>query len=117
MAKILVVDDNFPDLETMKEILEGNKHEVAIATNGAQAIDLAHSIDYDLFIVDVKMPTLSGYDMVQLLREKHKGNAKIIFVSIVPKQEVTMGGVDGFIQKPFTPDDFMEQIKSVLGEK
>jgi CheY-like chemotaxis protein len=115
MKKILIVDDDFDDLSAMKTILEKNKFFVKIATNGAQAIDLANQVNFDIFLVDVKMPTLSGYDLVRLLREKHEGKAKIIFVSIVPKQEVSSKDVDGFIQKPFSTKDFISEIKKIVG--
>ena len=114
-GKILVVDDNFEDLTAMKTVLEVNKYKVSIATNGAQAIDLSQSGDFDLFLIDVKMPTLSGYDLVRLLREKHNGSSKIIFVSIVPRKEVGSSDVDGFVQKPFSPKDLVSEVKRVLG--
>jgi DNA-binding response OmpR family regulator len=117
VGKVLVVDDDFEDLTAMKSVLEANKFKVSIATNGAQAIDLSHGQDFDLFLIDVKMPTLSGYDLVRLLREKHNGSAKIIFVSIVPKKEVENSQVDGFVQKPFSPSDLVSEVKRVLGGK
>ena len=117
MAKILIVDDDFDDLESMKEILEEKKHKVKIATNGAQAMDLLQTDKFDLFLIDVKMPTLSGYDLARLIRSKKNGSAKIIFVSIVPKQEVAMDEVDGFIQKPFDPDNLIKAVKKILGGK
>ncbi len=117
MTKVLIVDDNFDDLTAMKKVLEGNKFKVSIATNGAQAIDLSGSDDFDLFLIDVKMPTLSGYDLVILLREKHKGSAKIVFVSIIPKRDISSEDVDGFVQKPFSPTDLVSEVKRVLGGK
>lgn len=117
MVKVLVVDDNFDDLTAMKMALEGNKFTVRTATNGAQAIDISHTEDFDLFLIDVKMPTLSGYDLVRLLRERHNGSAKIIFISIVPKREVSEEDVDGFIQKPFSKKELVLEVKKVLGIK
>jgi CheY-like chemotaxis protein len=117
MKRILVVDDNFDDLTSMKMVLEKNKYAVNIATNGAQAIDMAHNSEFDAYLIDVQMPTLSGYDLVRLLREKHNGSAKIIFVSIVPKREVSSSDVDGFVQKPFSPSDLVSEVKKVLGGK
>jgi len=117
VVKVLVVDDNFDDLTAMKMALEGNKFTVRTATNGAQAIDISHTEDFDLFLIDVKMPTLSGYDLVRLLRERHNGSAKIIFISIVPKREVSEEDVDGFIQKPFSKKELVLEVKKVLGIK
>lgn len=115
MNKVLIVDDDFEDLIAMKKVLESNKYKVNVATNGAQAIDLSENEDYDVYLIDVKMPTLSGYDLVRLLREKHNGSAKIIFVSIVPKREISNSAVDGFVQKPFSPNELVLEVKRVLG--
>ena len=117
MASVLVVDDNFDDLSAIKSVLEGNKFSVKVATNGAQAIDLSNTGSFDLFLVDVKMPTLSGYGLARLLRERHNGSTKIIFVSIVPKREVSLADVDGFVQKPFSPKDLVAEVKRVMGGK
>jgi two-component system response regulator SaeR len=117
MANILIVDDNFDDLQNMKCILEKKGYGVSVATNGAQAIDLAQTESFELFLVDVKMPTLSGYDLVQLLREKNNSHSKIIFVSILKKKDVELENVNDFIQKPFAEKEFLAKVKSVLGGK
>jgi two-component system response regulator SaeR len=116
MPSVLIVDDNFDDLSSMKAVLEGKGFKVSTATNGAQAIDAISSHKFDVFLVDVMMPTLSGYDLVRLLRAKQNGGAKIVFVSIVPRQEVTPSDVNGFIQKPFSPAGLVSEVKRVLGD-
>ncbi|MBN1941587.1 MAG: response regulator [Candidatus Diapherotrites archaeon] len=114
MATVLIVDDSFEDLESMHNYLKGDKHEVATATNGAQALDLIQNTKFDLILVDIKMPTLSGYDLMRLLREKLNSDSKIIYVSILKEKEVMLDGVDGFIQKPLSEKDFVLQVKKAL---
>lgn len=112
--KILIVDDSFEDLEIMKKALEKEKYGVETATNGAQAIDLAYNEKFDMIIIDIMMPTLSGYDILRLLREKFDGKCKMLYVSVVPKKNVDMTHADGFIQKPFTNKSFVTEVKKVL---
>ena len=111
--KILIVDDLFDDLETMKNILKKN-FQVITATNGARALDALIDTKFDLIIIDIKMPILSGYDLTKLLREKLSTKSKLMYVTIVPQQDVDMTGVDGFIQKPFSPKTLLAEVKKVL---
>ena len=117
MAKnILVVDDEFEDLNKMKELLEKAGYKVEAVTNGAKALDALTGNGFDLVLIDIKMPTLSGFDLLRLLRERINHHAKMVYVSIIPEKDVAMDDVDGFIQKPFSPDTFLAKIKEVLGE-
>tara|TARA_Y100000310_G_C20403097_1_gene678346 strand:+ start:384 stop:731 length:348 start_codon:yes stop_codon:yes gene_type:complete len=112
--KVLIVDDDKEDLETMKSVLEKEGCEVITATNGAEALETLKDDGIQLILIDVKMPTLSGYDLLRLLRERLNHKVKMIYVSIVPEQEVDMDDIDGFVQKPFTPETLMEKVKKVL---
>ncbi|MFH1450831.1 MAG: response regulator [archaeon] len=115
MAKILIVDDTFEDLQSMKSLLEKNGHTVITATNGAQGFEkLAEDLPVDLLLASIKMPILSGYDLTKLVREKYGHSLKIVYASIVPQNEADLKDVDGFIQKPYSPEKFMETINTVL---
>jgi len=114
MVKVLVVDDEFSDLSTMKVILEKAGHEVVAVTNGARAFDALKGDGFGLILLDIKMPTLSGYDLLRLMREKINHDAKMVYVSIVPQEDVDMTDVDGFIQKPFSPKSFIESVNKAL---
>ena len=113
--RILVVDDDSEDLNTMKETLEKEGYEVVVATNGAQALDLLTADGFVLILIDIRMPTLSGYDLLRLLREKVNHSSKMIYVSVVPEKEVDLNDVDGFIQKPFSEESFIDTIKKIIG--
>ncbi|MBI2629500.1 response regulator [Candidatus Pacearchaeota archaeon] len=114
MKKILIVDDEADVLETMRTILEKEEYGVTTAKNGAYAIDLLKTVKPDLILLDIMMPTLSGYDLLRLLREKLNHKVKMVYVTVVPKSEVDMADIDGFIQKPFSPKEFVKKIKEVL---
>ena len=113
--RIMIVDDDQNDLNSMKEILEGEGYEVICVENGADALDQLTGDGFSLIMIDIQMPTLTGYDLLRLMREKVNHDAKMIYVSIVPEKEVLMDDVDGFIQKPFSSGSLIEKVKKVIG--
>ncbi len=115
--EILIVDDSFDDLELMKKLLEKDGYVVKTATNGAMALDVLTTEKPSIILLDIKMPTVSGYDLTRIFRDKLKKAIKIIYVSIVPKKEVDMSGVDGYIQKPFDKKTFVKTIKKIIHTK
>ncbi len=112
--KILVVDDTFEDLERAKNVLKKGEYDVFTATNGAAALDLLKDDGFALILVNINMPTLSGYDLSRLLRARLGDGAKIAYVSITPKKDVDMDGVNGFIQKPYSEESFLKSVKEIL---
>ena len=112
--KILVIDDDLNDLETIKIILEKEKYNIETADNGADALDLIKKYKLNLVLIDIKMPTLSGYDLLRLLRESLDHHVKMMYVSIVPKIDVDLSDIDGFVQKPFMPSNLIKEVKKVL---
>lgn len=116
MVKIMVVDDNREDLDTMKTLLEKAKYKVMIFSNGNKALENLND-DFDLVLIDIKMPPRSGYDLLKLMREKIGHKVKIVYVSVVPEKDAFLEDSDGFIQKPFDLDGFLQEVKKVLNLK
>jgi CheY-like chemotaxis protein len=114
MARILVIDDDSEDLEAIESVLTTQKYSVVTCNNGAKAFDILKKDGFDLIMIDIKMPTLSGYDLLRLLREKLNHKVKMIYVTIVPKKEVDLDDIDGFVQKPFSPGVLIKEVKKVL---
>jgi DNA-binding response OmpR family regulator len=112
--KILIIDDDINDLETIKLVLEKENYDVKTSDNGADALDLIKNEKPDLVLIDIKMPTLSGYDLLRLLRERLNHKVKMIYVSIIPQSDVDLRDIDGFIQKPFMPANLLKEVKRVL---
>ena len=113
--KIMIVDDDSEDLNTMKTLLEKEGYKVVGVNDGSQALDKLTADGFSLIMIDIQMPTLTGYDLLRLMREKINHDAKMIYVSIVPEKEVNMNDVDRFIQKPFSPESFLKTVKKVVG--
>jgi len=112
--KILVVDDDFSDLRAMKMALEKEGYEVLAASNGRQALELLDKNEFALVLLDIRMPEISGYELLRLFKARLDGSLKIAFVSILPQREVNMQDVDGFVQKPFSPESLLAQVKKII---
>ncbi|MBD3355121.1 response regulator [Candidatus Woesearchaeota archaeon] len=111
---ILVVDDESEDLDTMKTILEKEGYEVTAVSDGTDALDKLTGNGFDIILMDIRMPELSGYELLRMLREKINHHAKMLYVSIVPEKEIDMTDADGFIQKPFSPESLLKAVKKAM---
>jgi len=114
MKTVLVVDDKADDLESMNQILTKEGYKVVTSSNGTEALEKLGKNDVDLILMDILMPTLSGYDLLRILREKLSHSIPVVFVSIKPEKEVDMSNVDGFVQKPFDPSSLVSEINKVI---
>jgi DNA-binding NtrC family response regulator len=111
--KILIVDDDPDDRRTMQIILEKKGYQTATAENGEKALELLAKKKFDLILLNIIMPGLSGLEVNTILK-KRKVATKVIFVSIMPAKEVPKEEVDGFVQKPFSPDTLVSNVRKTL---
>ncbi|OAQ40474.1 hypothetical protein A5893_05875 [Pedobacter psychrophilus] len=116
-AKILVVDDNEINRILATRVLAKFGLEVVCADNGFEAIALLQSKDFDLVLMDIHMPELSGYETVKKLRENNDdyfNNLPIIALtaSILKDDigEINESGMIDYQLKPFKPDELYAKI-------
>ena len=69
MSKILIIDDERGIRNTLKEILADEGHEVEVAENGKQGLEMAQAKAYDLIFSDIKMPEMDGMEVLKALKE------------------------------------------------
>src|SRR5665213_3799924 len=120
--KILLVDDNENKLMSMEVALERDDYAFSKATSGREALRiLVHEEDFSLILLDVKMPTMDGYDTAELIYQRDKlKNIPIIFITAHDYEEAAVfkgyqaGAVD-FIRKPFNPEILRSKV-SVFAE-
>ena len=102
MAKILVVDDESSIRRTLKDILEFEKHQVELAANGMEAIEIAREEEYDVILLDIKMPEMDGMEVLENLMRIR--DVPVIMISghgtIETAVEAIKKGAYDFIVKP-----------------
>lgn len=120
--KVLVVEDNAVNVLVMKKTLEQQNIKPDIAENGKIALDKVTSNNYDIVFMDLFMPEMDGYETTKKIREladKTKSSVPIIALTATVNDkvinEVLSVGMDGYIAKPFRPEDLFGQLRKVMG--
>jgi pilus assembly protein CpaE len=119
MSRILVIDDDVNLLQMVKLMLERVGHQVEIAKEGMQGIQLAAEHQPDLAIIDVMMPGLSGYDVVRKLRQDPR-TARIPILILtarsqpMDKEMALEAGANAFMSKPVTAQELTERVEAVI---
>ncbi|HUP46216.1 MAG TPA: response regulator [Thermoanaerobaculia bacterium] len=114
---ILVVDDDQPILILMRSILREFGFEPRVASTGAAAIEAVRQERPDLVLLDLKMPGMSGDEVIAAFREVRAEHIPILILSGEPVDpgEISRLGVAGAVQKPFDVTGLVEQIRAHVG--
>jgi len=112
--KILVVDDESDILESTREALEMEGYEVTGVSNGEECLRKIKEDRYNLILLDIFMPSMSGEELLKIMRKLINHLIPVIFVTIKPKAEVDLRSIEGFIQKPFEKGELITQVKEVI---
>lgn len=115
-VKILIVDDEKNIREVIKEysILEG--YEIKEADSGVKALELLNSEKFDLMILDIMMPIMDGFTLLNSI-PKEKRIPTIILSARddeIDKLEGFDRGIDDYLCKPFSPRELMARVKAIL---
>ena len=116
MSKILIVEDEESIAELEKDYLELSGFEVEIENDGQSGQKRALEEDFDLFILDLMLPGVDGFEICRKIRESK--NTPIIMVS-AKKDDIDkirgLGlGADDYITKPFSPSEMVARVKAHL---
>jgi signal transduction histidine kinase len=107
--KILIIDDEEVVLDSCTQILKGSSYQLATAVDGSAGLKLVQEFQPDLVFVDLKMPGISGFDVLDQI---HALDATIVtvvitgFATVSSAVDAMKKGAYDFLPKPFTPDEF-----------
>ncbi len=114
--KIMVVDDK-PELRTLlKSYLTQEGFDVAVASDGREALFVARREKPDLIILDLMMPEMSGYDFLRTY-SREADTPVIILTARVEENDKVLGlelGADDYVTKPFSPRELTARVRAVL---
>lgn len=118
-GRILLVDDDYEIIESMRLALGAKGYDVIVARDGNQGLALCERDDPDLVILDMMMPKRSGFLVLEKLRRTRPIPVKVIMVTANEgsrhKAYAEMLGVDNYIRKPFAMDKLMDAVQELLG--
>ena len=116
MSRILIVEDEVSIAELEKDYLELSGFEVEIESDGMNGLARALAEEFDLFILDLMLPGIDGFEICKQIREKK--NTPILMVS-AKKDDIDkirgLGlGADDYVTKPFSPSELVARVKAHL---
>lgn len=120
---VLVAEDNELNQEIIKATMERYGHRVEIAENGVQAVEAFGRGDYDLILMDVRMPEMSGPDATRAIRRSGGDKAEIPIIAVTAdamtehRQGYFDAGMNGVVTKPIDRNELLETINKVMGEE
>ncbi len=113
---LLLIDDDKELCSMMKEFFSEVGHQLDCACNGREGLSRAVNGTYDLVLLDVMLPMVSGFTLLQQLRRR-KNVPVIMLTARVQRQDRIVGlnsGADDYLPKPFDPDELLARIRAVL---
>lgn len=114
--KILVVEDEENLLEALKYNLEKERYSVRTAVDGGEGLTLAQTINPDLIILDIMLPTIDGLEICRTLRRET--NTPILILSALSEEmDRVVGleiGADDYVTKPFSMREVIARVKTLL---
>lgn len=119
--KILIVEDEKDLADMLKFRLENNGYRVVIANDGENGLDKARSEKPDLILLDVMMPKMDGYEVLESLKKTEiLKSIPVIMLTVKDRtediQRATRAGAIDYTIKPFHGPTLLDKIKRVIGE-
>ncbi len=118
MNKILIIEDELMTATAVKEALELNEMKAEIAEDGIKGLDLIKKNDYDLILLDLKMPKLSGEEVLKEIRKIRPYVFVIIYTNFSEFADIKALaniGIDGYVNKG--PDSDLKELVNIIKEK
>ena len=116
-AKVLIVDDEYSFGKSLKTYLEKSGYEVLVTTSGEQALDIIRDEKPALMTLDIRMPGMDGYEVLQKAKRMQEDMKIIVVTAIdVPRMEEMLAhsGAHAVKQKPVDLQDLTAAIQSLL---
>lgn len=117
MFKILILEDDYLFAQSLEDVLEDEGFDISLAYTAKEVLDLNYENNYDLYLLDINVPDMSGIELLKLLRTSNDNTPTIFLTSYKDKntlKECFISGADDFLQKPVDLDELILRIYSVL---
>lgn len=119
-SKILVIDDEAVNVAILEELLDMNGFtDVNGISDPVKAVELYENKEFDVVLLDINMPVLNGFEVMEKFEEINKENPPpVIVLTALHDNDTRMhalnGGASDFVTKPFQPDEIISRVKNLL---
>ncbi len=119
---VLIVEDNELNMKLFHDLLEVNGYNTIQTRNGVKAIELARQHRPDLILMDIQLPEVSGLEVTKWLKEDDElcsipVVAVTAFAMKGDQERIRQGGCEAYISKPISIGNFLETIKTYIGDQ
>lgn len=117
MKKVLVIEDDKSIVDLLEIHLKDLNCEVTTVLNGAEGLKLALANPYDLIVLDIMLPNLSGFEICKEVRRKDVYTPVLMLTSKSEEVDKVLGlelGADDYLTKPFSIREFIARVKAIL---
>jgi DNA-binding NtrC family response regulator len=119
-ARILIVDDELIVRKSLASWFQEEGYSVDVAESGKQTLEKLVENDWDIFLLDIKMPGMDGLELQRKIKEIHPNASVIImtaYASVETAVEAMKQGAYDYIVKPFEPDDLEHMVRNATERK
>ncbi len=118
--KILLLEDDEILAQTLEQILKSDGYDVALASDGEEALDFTYDNKFDMYLLDINVPLLNGMDFLKLSRDAGDKTPAFFITALRDIDSLSKAfdsGCDDYIKKPFDMDELLIRISSILKKK
>jgi CheY-like chemotaxis protein len=119
-VRVLVVDDNGEACEALKAVLEAEGASVSTSSSAAAALDHVDQQLPDVMLVDIGMPVVNGFELVELLRSRPAGRGGEVpvaaltgYMSSADRDRAVAAGFQAYLVKPVNPSELIDTVRSL----
>jgi DNA-binding NtrC family response regulator len=116
----LIVDDEQSIVKNFTRLLKEEGFNVCVATNGTEALEQVRKFNFDLMLIDFRLPDIDGTDLVEKMGNKAKEATKLMitgYATLETRVKALELDIDAFVEKPVAPDDLLSLIRTKMSER
>jgi len=118
-SKILIADDNIPNVELLEAYLAGLDYTIDTAGDGAETLEKVQTFAPDLILLDIMMPKLSGFEVCEKLKSNpHTQGIMILMVTALSElgdiERAVNAGCDDYLSKPVNKFELLKRVDNML---
>ena len=118
--RILLVDDEPRMLSSLEELLKGRGYQLTTAAGGREAIARMKQSQFDLLLLDLQMPDVSGHDVMDFVNESYQG-VSVIITSGASEIDEAIGairrGAYGYLRKPYSREELLKTVDNAIVQR